>query len=727
MAAKKKPPAPPPLAGTFDARGGVYSIRVRIDGQRKRIRIGLASEMTEARARETAAAWLERMAAEGIGAAPTTPAGATVAAHFDAWISGDMFREHGAVNGLKIKASADVDGWRVRRYVYPLIGPKLVADVTEEDIERILARIPAARSAGTRIKIHALLHRGFDLAIVPGRLRKDNPVTRYHKPAKAPPKLFAYLFPAELLTLLACRSVPLGRRVLYALATYTGLRKSSVLSILWRGVDVANRTIVSKVSKTGIAQHFEIPPGLAWVLARWRIFCGSPAGEVPIIPLDVLELQRGGQRAGRKPRADLPRTEAAALRADLRAAGITRELLFDDGPNVEPLRFHDLRATFTTWAKRAGKGDGWIQDRTGHQGPAMVARYTRAARTLEDLRLDPFPDLTGTIPELVDIDGAAPQGSGGAAPEGPATPPTSTPPTTDPSGPTARTFADLDASERGDPSWQITRKARTMRRNAPPCGSRCRGFKPRYSPQAQTPGHVDESNDAGRRGRRARAPEPQASPDPAPDPTQRVAPPRREPDMSIDVLEDFVSRQYQEDVSSTLLSANFPWFLNQRTLPDGYPLLGVPADGAIVDTPQFTHTLHEAGAPASTFFGLVMPILHFFTAKTGIATNRVIRVKANLTCPNPRTLGNVYQGPHVDYELPDGARFLTLIYYVNDSDGDTVLFHERATAPVTRLSERMRVTPKQGKLVYFAGDIIHTGQNPTVTPARAVINLNVRL
>ena len=405
-----------PLAGSVQIHGGFYTLRVRMGGERPRIKLGKVGAMSEARAQETADAWLERMARENAGPAPTTPPGATVREHFDAWISGEMFRTHGAINGLKIKASAEIDGYRARRYVYPVISTKPVADVTEEDIDRILARIPAALSAGTKIQIHALLHRGFDLAIVPGRLRKDNPVTRYHKPAKSPPKLFAYLFPVELLLVLACRAVPLGRRVLYALAVYTGLRKSSLLAIPWRGVDVDNRTIVSKVSKTGIAQHFEIPPGLAWVLARWRIYSDNPGGETPIVPLDVLELQRGGQRADRKPRADLPRTEAQALRADLRAAGITRELLFDDGPNVEPLRFHDLRATFTTWAKRAGKGDGWIQDRTGHQAPAMVQRYTRAARTLEDLKIDPFPDLTGTIPELVDALQGSPGGGSNGSP-----------------------------------------------------------------------------------------------------------------------------------------------------------------------------------------------------------------------------------------------------------------------------------------------------------------------
>jgi integrase len=256
------------------------------------------------------------MAHEKRGVAPSTPTGSTVKNHFEAWISGEMFQQYGAVNGLKPKKSADVDSWRAGKYLYKAIGSKLVADVTEQDIDRIMASIPADRRAGTRAKVYALLHRGFDLAIVPARLRTTNPVTRYHRPAKDAPKLFAYLFPAELLALLRCRSIPLGRHVLYALACYLGLRKSSLLFLRWKGANLDQRTILSRVSKTGIAQLFEMPPGIVWVLRGWYVVLGRPDDDAQIIPPGELCL-RGGGRAQR----GLPRSEAEALRADLRAAG----------------------------------------------------------------------------------------------------------------------------------------------------------------------------------------------------------------------------------------------------------------------------------------------------------------------------------------------------------------------------------------------------------------------
>ena len=81
---------------------------------------------------------------------------------------------------------------------------------------------------------------------------------------------------------------------------------------------------------------------------------------------------------------------------------MTRALLFEeDAPNVEALRFHDLRSTFCTWARRAGKSDAWISERTGHElSGDMINRYDRGATTLEDLAYAPFPTIARALPEL---------------------------------------------------------------------------------------------------------------------------------------------------------------------------------------------------------------------------------------------------------------------------------------------------------------------------------------
>jgi hypothetical protein len=125
--------------------------------------------------------------------------------------------------------------------------------------------------------------------------------------------------------------------------------------------------------------------GLHGVLRAWKRLCGDPAGDAFVVR-DV------GCERGR---------EAQALRDDLGIVGVDRAILFtEDDPNVEALRFHDLRATFVTWAKRAERPDDWIRSRTGHVDDEMLERYARAAKVLADLRYEPFPDISRAIPEL---------------------------------------------------------------------------------------------------------------------------------------------------------------------------------------------------------------------------------------------------------------------------------------------------------------------------------------
>lgn len=323
----------------------------------------------------------------------------TVKAFGELWTSGDLYRRHGEVRKLKIKKSAKDDMFRLKAHVYPHIGHLAVADVTELDVERSLAKAAQKAAAklgrpwrqATKFQVYEVMRRLFDLSIKPGRLRADNPVSSDLRPGKDAPKLFCFLYPTELVALLGCTKIPLGRRMHYALANYTGLRKGSLAALTWGSVDFEHGTITSLESKTELPQIFAQAdpaiPGLRSlmvVLKRWHELQGAPPAH------EVIVRDHGCK----------PRREAQTLRADLKAAGVTRELLFSKARNVEPLRFHDTRATFVTWARRAGKGRGWISDRTGHLDDAQMDRYDRQARSLADLDYAPFPDIATAVPEL---------------------------------------------------------------------------------------------------------------------------------------------------------------------------------------------------------------------------------------------------------------------------------------------------------------------------------------
>jgi integrase len=318
------------------------------------------------------------------------------------WTSGRLFARHGEVCKLDDKASADTDAKRLKAHVYGFraddmpvaLGDMAVADVDDVHIEQCFAAAAQAAHArrgkpwrkATKFQLYQVTKRLFDLAIMPGRLRTTNPVSPALKPGRDKPKLYAFLYPSELLALLKCRDIPVGRRVLYVLGCYCGLRKSSLVPLVWDWVDFQHGMLTALINKTRVPQVFECRADVMTLLQRWYEHCGSPKRSTPVVR-DI------GGIEGR---------DAETLRDDLRLAGITRALLFSDAANVQPLRFHDTRATFVTWARRAGKGEGWISDRTGHITPEMLKRYDRGARQLADLQYEPFPDLADAIPEFAE-------------------------------------------------------------------------------------------------------------------------------------------------------------------------------------------------------------------------------------------------------------------------------------------------------------------------------------
>ena len=83
-----------------------------------------------------------------------------------------------------------------------------------------------------------------------------------------------------------------------------------------------------------------------------------------------------------------------------------------------------------------------------------------------------------------------------------------------------------------------------------------------------------------------------------------------------------------------------------------------------------------------------------------------------------------HNAPHTDKgdTPPD---HWTMIYYVNDSDGDTLIFNETAqNRPVKNFTLKQKATPKKGRVVIFSGNTFHCGTTPITSKFRIVANLN---
>ena len=78
---------------------------------------------------------------------------------------------------------------------------------------------------------------------------------------------------------------------------------------------------------------------------------------------------------------------------------------------------------------------------------------------------------------------------------------------------------------------------------------------------------------------------------------------------------------------------------------------------------------------------------------------------------------------HIDNETPNNK---TLLYYINDSDGDTFLFDKiwNQTDSEFDLSVLLRAEPKQGRAITFDTWRFHAPSNPIYTQRRYVMNIN---
>jgi integrase len=277
-----------------------------------------------------------------------------------------------------------------------------------------------AAAAGTRNHLHSYLSRIFSLAEIPLGLRKpgSSPALSAYRAAKDPPKLFNFLYPPEVLALLGNEDIPLGRRVLYLLSTYFGWRKGTLLAFAWRGIDWRHQTVSVLHQKGhkrldsaddgfhGTPIFFRVEPTCVLaVLRAWWEHCGRPEDDELVIRNVRGATYEGERKTGRPQQFEevwrIEHDEADVLRRDLKASGVTRDILFSQSKNVQAIRFHDGRATFCTWARRDGRSDLWVTERTGHTPTtAMLARYTRMAQMLSDLDYQPFPCVLRAIPEL---------------------------------------------------------------------------------------------------------------------------------------------------------------------------------------------------------------------------------------------------------------------------------------------------------------------------------------
>lgn len=188
-------------------------------------------------------------------------------------------------------------------------------------------------------------------------------------------------------------------------------------------------------------------------------------------------------------------------------------------------------------------------------------------------------------------------------------------------------------------------------------------------------------------------------------------------------IKDVIPIDYQKHIESQVTSMKFPWYFNPNMVSDEEVLRD--EFGNIMG---FNHFLYEENKSQSPFFDIMYPLILSITSKIEINFQKVERMRFNLTFQN-KTAHAPWHLPHIDSYFPHW----NAIYYINDCDGDTVIFNEtnkefnRDLEEVKRpdFTVKHRCTPERGKLLVFPGHYYHASSFTRNSKFRCVLNINL--
>lgn len=189
--------------------------------------------------------------------------------------------------------------------------------------------------------------------------------------------------------------------------------------------------------------------------------------------------------------------------------------------------------------------------------------------------------------------------------------------------------------------------------------------------------------------------------------------------MKYHYFENLIPRGYSDTILRKF-GEHMPWYYTDSAsgVDNNYDLKNFK----IKDSVQFVHPIADDNIGRSELFNLVLPIVWFLERASGLELVNVLRMKANCLVNNGE--GDHYNPPHIDVTE---SGYYSLIYYVNDSDGDTILFNEFYEHGHENLTEAARFKPRQGSALMIPSHLFHSSSCPIETRKRLVINMILEL
>lgn len=191
----------------------------------------------------------------------------------------------------------------------------------------------------------------------------------------------------------------------------------------------------------------------------------------------------------------------------------------------------------------------------------------------------------------------------------------------------------------------------------------------------------------------------------------------------IKIIDNIVPVDEQDRILDMVQDYRFDWHFGPSNVYENDVNQGTCfLDNYTVDSCQFTHLfLHTQIKFLDPGYEAIRPLVNSIQNQFDLASTHVFRVKANMLTNNRKFYPIAYNPAHVDGDY----EHYSVVYYVNDSDGDTIIFNETYGSKFDELTVQARVTPKKGRAVLFPGKYFHSSSNPIDSQWRSVFNINL--
>ena len=178
------------------------------------------------------------------------------------------------------------------------------------------------------------------------------------------------------------------------------------------------------------------------------------------------------------------------------------------------------------------------------------------------------------------------------------------------------------------------------------------------------------------------------------------------------VIDDIIDIKYQEGIKGILLGDDafqghlFPWYYTEDVTGagdrDSQHRAALGHEYVFLD-----HDSDSSGRVISGFHNMFIPMLKEVIERMNLKQEETGILQGRSFLQLPRNIKREdVDTPHIDI---NHRKHLVALYYVCDSDGDTIIYNERSKSETYTIKQR--VTPKQGRMVIFDGTLFHTAEN----------------